>query len=463
MSVEEQIQSFKESHNRLTAVLRERQKRRKLQLNSVEEFKKIFSNNIKARELGQNSHNNAFDSNIDTSLSNTKHTQKTETDNKRKHSAEFTLMPKVSLPVTLQVNTSVNKVESQQQQQGEQQASGQEGEKTIRNDYCQYFVDSGRRPQNFIRDTELSQRFDEYPKLKELTKMKDTLVANMATPATYLKADLRTFDLKSLGVKFDVILIDPPLEEKSPLIAGTNPDYWNVAANPSFIFIWSGDSEGLDRGRQLLLKWGYRRCEDIVWIKTNKKWEGSRFIEPRSVFQHTKEHCIMGIRGTVRRSTDGHFIHCNVDTDVIISEEPTFGIGTAKPEELYHIIEHFCLGRRRLELFGEDHNIRPGWLTIGTGLSSSNFDATTYASYFNEPSGHLLASTTEIENLRPKSPPIRDNSASKLGGPPGAIMKSKTKKQNNNVMAPQMQPQIPTFTHPHRWMPPTMDLNVYGK
>ena len=25
--------------------------------------------------------------------------------------------------------------------------------------------------------------------------------------------------------------------------------------------------------RQLLLKWGYRRCEDIVWIKTNKVWE----------------------------------------------------------------------------------------------------------------------------------------------------------------------------------------------
>jgi N6-adenosine-specific RNA methylase IME4 len=81
----------------------------------------------------------------------------------------------------------------------------------------------------------------------------------------------------------------------------------------------------LDRGRQLLLKWGYRRCEDIVWIKTNKKWEGSHFIEPRSVFQRTKEHCIMGIKGTVRRSTDGHFIHCNVDTDVIISEEPHYG------------------------------------------------------------------------------------------------------------------------------------------
>ena len=48
---------------------------------------------------------------------------------------------------------------------------------------------------------------------------------------------------------------------------------------------------------------------------------------------------------------------------------------TQKPEDMYRIIEHFSLGRRRLELFGEDHNIRSGWLTAGKGLSSSNFNA----------------------------------------------------------------------------------------
>ena len=31
-----------------------------------------------------------------------------------------------------------------------------------------------------------------------------------------------------------------------------------------------------------------------------------------------------------------------------------------KPEEIFHIIEHFCLGRRRLHLFGTDNTIRPG-------------------------------------------------------------------------------------------------------
>jgi len=54
----------------------------------------------------------------------------------------------------------------------------------------------------------------------------------------------------------------------------------------------------------------------------------------------------MGIKGTVRRSTDGDFIHSNIDTDLIISEKNEYG-STEKPAEIFNIIEHFCLGRRR--------------------------------------------------------------------------------------------------------------------
>lgn len=89
-----------------------------------------------------------------------------------------------------------------------------------------------------------------------------------------------------------------------------------------------------------------------------------------------------------------------------------------KPTELYSIIEHFANGRRRLELFGEDHNIRRGWLTVGSDLSSNNHDSQTWRSYFEgqrtshnfegEPptviSNHLLGTTPTIEALRPKSP-----------------------------------------------------------
>ena len=83
----------------------------------------------------------------------------------------------------------------------------------------------------------------------------------------------------------------------------------------------------------------------------------------------------MGIKGTVRRSTDGDFIHANVDIDLIIDEEPEVGsldkpgekqigkwqIYFLKPllsVEMFHIAEHFCLGRRRLHVFGRDSCIR---------------------------------------------------------------------------------------------------------
>lgn len=74
--------------------------------------------------------------------------------------------------------------------------------------------------------------------------------------------------------------------------------------------------------------------------------------DPVRVTYHTymtssQEHCLMGIRGNVKRHLDGHIIHANMDTDVIVSEEPPLG-STEKPEELYDIIERFCnvrLGR----------------------------------------------------------------------------------------------------------------------
>jgi N6-adenosine-specific RNA methylase IME4 len=193
-----------------------------------------------------------------------------------------------------------------------------------------------------------------------------------------------------------------------------------IADTPSFIFLWVGDGVGLEQGRQCLKKWGFRRCEDICWVKTNKNTAtpGLRH-DSHTLFQHSKEHCLMGIKGTVRRTTDGHVIHANIDTDVIIAEEPPYG-STQKPEDMYRIIEHFSLGRRRLELFGEEHNIRSGWLTVGKELSSSSFDAKAYVRNFADKDGkvwqggggrnpppeapHLVLTTPEIESLRPKSP-----------------------------------------------------------
>lgn len=297
------------------------------------------------------------------------------------------------------------------------------------NDYCQHFVDTGQRPQNFIRDVGLADRFEEYPKLKELIRLKDELIRDTATPPMYLKCDLEAFDFRSLKCKFDAILVEPPLEEYQRTCGvSSHTKFWSweeimkleieeVAASRSFLFLWCGSSDGLDLGRLCLRKWGFRRCEDICWIKTNiKNPVHLKNLEPRAVFQRTKEHCLMGIKGTVRRSTDGDFIHANIDIDLIISEEPEFG-GIEKPEEIFHIIEHFCLGRRRLHVFGRDVTIRPGWLTIGPDLTNSNFNSDAYNAHFSKGSDYLTGCTERIEILRPKSPPPKGGK--NTGGPPG--------------------------------------------
>ena len=52
-----------------------------------------------------------------------------------------------------------------------------------------------------------------------------------------------------------------------------------------------GSAEGLDAGRHCLQKWGFRRCEDICWIKANtsKQDKGASIHQDfHSTLQHTK-------------------------------------------------------------------------------------------------------------------------------------------------------------------------------
>ena len=71
---------------------------------------------------------------------------------------------------------------------------------------------------------------------------------------------------------------------------------------------------------------------------------------------------------------------------MIVSEEPQDLYSTEKPAELYDIIERFCLGRRRIELFGLQRNVRDGWLNIGSAIRETNFSPelypTPYIHYF---------------------------------------------------------------------------------
>ena len=45
-----------------------------------------------------------------------------------------------------------------------------------KNDYCLHFVETGERPQNFIRDYDEDKRFLDYPKANELIKLKNEVL-----------------------------------------------------------------------------------------------------------------------------------------------------------------------------------------------------------------------------------------------------------------------------------------------
>jgi len=110
-----------------------------------------------------------------------------------------------------------------------------------------------------------------------------------------LKTDLKKLNLSELG-KFDIIMVDPPWQEYKERLGNNvhqlqnekleswsfeeimNLKIEHIADSPSFMFLWVG-SQNLEAGRELFKKWGYKRCEDIVWIKTNKKGDIGGYLD----------------------------------------------------------------------------------------------------------------------------------------------------------------------------------------
>ena len=152
--------------------------------------------------------------------------------------------------------------------------------------------------------------------------LKSSLIDSVSHPPLHAPISSTSPDdiLSTLGsTRFDVILINRRPSDSWDLTASL--PIRHLSADPGFVFLWvgGGDEEGLERGRECFAKWGFRRAEDIVWVKSNTRSLDA--VTGDGLFARTKEHCLMGIRGTVRRSTDSRLVHCNVDTDVMIWED----------------------------------------------------------------------------------------------------------------------------------------------
>jgi N6-adenosine-specific RNA methylase IME4 len=161
----------------------------------------------------------------------------------------------------------------------------------------------------------------------------------------------------------------------------------------------------LEEGLNLMRQWGFKQVEDICWLQTNKGSSATASrsggsVDPNTVLQRTHEHCLMGLRGEPYMLRDRdlasctpdermrlqlvQFIHAGSAVDVFVADAPSSKDSSAKPTQLYDIIESYCMGRRRLELFGSEHNVRRGWLTLGSSIPEvlDNFDINRFKAQF---------------------------------------------------------------------------------
>ncbi|CAG8575084.1 2062_t:CDS:10, partial [Racocetra persica] len=182
-------------------------------------------------------------------------------------------------------------------------------------------------------------------------------------PPQWINCDVRKFDFSILG-KFTVIMADPPWDIHMTLPYGTMTDDEMKAMEIStlqdegLLFLWV-TGRAMELGRECLNIWGYDRADELVWIKTNQLQRLIRTGRTGHWLNHSKEHCLVGIKGNPED------LNLGLDCDVLVGEVRET---SRKPDEIYGLIDRLAPGTRKLEIFGRQHNTRPGWMTLGNQL-----------------------------------------------------------------------------------------------
>lgn len=130
----------------------------------------------------------------------------------------------------------------------------------------------------------------------------------------------------------------------------------------------------------------FRRSEELVFVLVDKNspYYPNDSTDCKPLFTKHQWHCWMCITGTVRRSTDNHLIHCNVDTDLQIENNETNNSINAVPDSIYKVAENFSNSNRRLHIipsrigYNLPIKLRPGWVIMSPDVLINNFDPSTY-------------------------------------------------------------------------------------
>lgn len=185
-------------------------------------------------------------------------------------------------------------------------------------------------------------------------------------PAQWINCDLMKIDFDVFGNDYGIVIADPSWTIHMNLNYSSLKDdellglRMDKLQKEGLFLLWV-TGRTIETGREFLNSWGYKVINQITWIKTSQLIRTISTGRTGHWLNHSKEHLLVGMKGN-----DIKWLNKGIDSQILISSTRET---SRKPDEIYGIVERMCSpGVRKLEIFGRQHNTRPGWLTVGNQL-----------------------------------------------------------------------------------------------
>ncbi|KAI9850323.1 MAG: hypothetical protein M1838_005828 [Thelocarpon superellum] len=179
--------------------------------------------------------------------------------------------------------------------------------------------------------------------------------------------DLYAFDFNLLG-EFRVIVVAPvwPEHPKPPYQTTEEQALRSMSignlGRDALLYLWVSQ-DSLAFGRNCLKSWGFLSLGEVTWIKTDQMDYVTMRKElryPAFWANHAREFCLVGIKGEPVPFTT---FTGDQATKTIVAPK---GEKRSKPAEFYDMIDFLAgASTRKIEVFGQARNERPGWTTLG--------------------------------------------------------------------------------------------------
>lgn len=222
-------------------------------------------------------------------------------------------------------------------------------------------------------NAEISKHKDEIEesmRIWDFTRGEPTsLFTQKKLPAQWINCDLTKLDFSVLGNDFGVVIADPSWTIHMNLNYSSMKDdellslRMDKLQREGIFLLWV-TGRTIETGRHFLQQWGYEVVNQMTWIKTSQLVRTISTGRTGHWLNHSKEHLLLGIKGNPK------WLNKGMDPQILISSTRET---SRKPDEIYGVVERIVGdGTKKLEIFGRQHNTRPGWLTVGNQLDGTH-------------------------------------------------------------------------------------------